>query len=202
MDFFAHFLHLPGFDRLSKRIQKVPLFYTKKIGTFRRKAQALLLIIAAIGLGIWAKETTELEALQSWQLSHLPQRSVWEHGLGARGFKPLNELRLLQEVTRSLPTSLDDLGTVWISSNSYWVAIALPAKEKEALPQEAPERLQIYCLKCTKSPMEWKNWETLDRGWTGFEKSLSRIDRLPKQATLSQSPRKKQKVWDPREIRY
>src|SRR4051812_24622123 len=102
----------------SKRVRSVP-----KNPVLFRRLLGLALLLLALGSGGWARNLAEADALENWLKSHPPSERLWEHSLTLNHFQAVREGKPLQHALRSLPSSLDEPQTVWLSADSNWIAI-------------------------------------------------------------------------------
>lgn len=176
-----------------KKVVKKPNFF--KFHHNQRRLLSVALFLTAILLAIKAHDISQGDGIQKWLRDHPPSLKILEFSLGSRGLRSLafsqkNE-KIFQKVIRTLPTSLDEEGAIWLSQDETWVA-SYYGKDHEIQPY-------LFCAECSTLP---KNWRSLGFGWPAFESLISAIDqRLTREQ--KKSPLEKKKVWrDPREISY
>ena len=158
---------------------------------FRRKLIGITLVLAAAALAFWAQNLARVSAIRDWERTHGPGEKVWNSALGARGFAPVRDPRLLQKDSRKLPMRLDSEGSIWISPDSEWITIF--SNPDQTLP------IAIYCWDCAHPPSDW---ESLGDGWEAFDSALQRIDRVLGGRQKEILSKKSVKIIDPREILY
>jgi len=162
-----------------------------KTGKYKTRFLSGAFFLLALVLGVWANGIAEMEAISKWERNHLPSERIFKFALGSRGMHQVQDLNQLQKVMRSVPSRLDEMGSIWISTDANWAAYY-------SSPDQALQA-QIYCLRCSNRPEKWK---PLGIGWRGLEDALDEID---KNTLLSKPLAQKKKgrlPRDPRELIY
>ncbi len=197
MDIYSFWSFCRDKLRLEKRAESLSKGYLREIRnsiskTYRRYQRlwvAALFLVLSLALGDRANEMSQKTGASSWEKSHPPSQKVIFYSLKSRGLTLIQGVSFFQKIYRTIPTSLDEEGSIWLSEDANWVAFFLASAE--AIPA------QIYCLICKQLPVRW---EPLGRGWQAFEKSLEELDH--KIAALKLSRPKKFLPRDSREIVY
>lgn len=154
----------------------------------RKTLLGIVLLISALGFGLWAHDLARSDALWDWEHHHFPSSEVWTHGLGSRGYRPLQKQDTVEKLMRIIPAKREQTEEIWISENAEWVAIF--TNQDQAIPMKA------FCRSCQTIPNQW---EPLGSGWVAFDQTLSKID----QSHSGGLARVKTQVhFDPREIHY
>ena len=120
----------------------------------RRRFAGAALILVSIALGTWARDLAQAEALGSWLRLHPPSNLAWKHALESRQYRALTDPPALQRAARTLPSLVDEEGSVWASADARWIAIY--QKQDDGLGSA------VYCLSCSGAPA---GWQPLGRGW-------------------------------------
>jgi len=183
---------------LSKSLQSHGLFVF-----FRRHRTRFIGITyfgVSVALGWVAFTLSREEAIEYWERTFLPSERVIRFALGSRGLAGASEGYPLQKALRSLPSSLDERGSIWFSAEPIWVAAFLPSAATQASGEDSSSvQARVYCLDCKNFP---KNWHPLGLGWRALDKVIDQIDieLRQKKGIKMIAPRKLQR--DPREIVY
>jgi hypothetical protein len=156
-----------------------------------------LLLLSSAGLGVWAHDLSQTDALRGWERSRSPSERIWLHALGSRGFKRLDPEKdgtLMHRALRVLPGTLDAAGSAWLSSDGAWALVFV--NPDETVP------FRVFCLQCRKVP---ERWDPLGTGWKAFDLTLEKVDHAltqrPHEAAVPTRPNPA-RARDPREIRY
>ncbi len=147
----------------------------------------VIFLLLSVWIGNWAKQVSQLEAAAQWEREHLPSEQIIECLMKSRGLGLVRHLKKLHKVLRTLPSTIDDPGSIWISESVDWIAFY-------GSPERSPQ-VQIYCLQCSFLPTQWG---PLGVGWTAIALALQKMDQ---KAILLKGP-KAQIQKDPREIFY
>lgn len=189
---FAHTLR--GFfplDWLSIRIRSLQAKLSEEpYRGHKRKFLAVAFLITSISFGILAFGQAREEAIKSWERAHLPSLQVWVLALSTRGYRTLSDIGEIQKLARSLPTTLDSEGSIWVDRDLNWVVLYHDINQ--ALPAH------IFYRDIRKKP---EAWSPRGIGWAHFDSTLNEVD-----AMLAKAPKilrkKAEPITDPREIRY
>lgn len=189
--FFQHFRGLT----FSKGIPNVPRGPAKSLESGHRLLAPALGLLLSVLLGIWAHQSSQAEALRTWESENLPSPRIWTFALGSLEFHALSDPRKIQKASKGLPSLLEEPGSVWITEDSRWIAVFLPTDSS------AP--IRIFCIECEpRKPASWPtSWQPLGRSWKGFEEAMNRA-KMVQRAPKSSLPAKKAIYRDPREVRY
>src|SRR5206468_1287548 len=79
-------------------------------------ALGIFLVLFSSYLGNWAQKGAFLEAIRQWEKLHPPHERTIGLSLGTRGWRQLQDPRLIQWVVRQLPVHTDEAHTFWITS--------------------------------------------------------------------------------------
>lgn len=158
----------------------------------RRKLAAAGLLALSVASAVKGVEICRESALSEWERTRFPSEKAWTHALGSRGYRRLENPRILQKINHTLPMSLDSNLSAWISPDSLWVTIFL--KPDSALPQA------IFCFRC--APPFPKSWESQGNSWEGFDRTLGRLDATANGRKAAPGILRPSSRRDPREIRY
>lgn len=195
MGFFDRFSLSSGISQISQRVQTLSKVTSNKVWPHQKKILAIFLILFSIFLGFWAEKIARSEAVQEWERAHPPSPLIWGHAMGSRGLQKLQDPKILQKILRSLPSMLDEPGSIWLSSDQLWLVIF-------SSDTELTVTAQIYCTSC-KNPTQGKiAWERFGNGWIGFEQVLQRLDTHPTYSSKLIDKKKTSFPQDIREIRY
>jgi len=123
-----------------------------------------VLLLSSPVFGLWANELATTRALDKWKQENSPANDVWIRALTGYGYR--------KAVLREVPPLGESREDLWISENEAWIA-RFPA----ALPDE---EIQTYCLDCKTPP---QRWESLGRGWAGFETLIKRLNHPARKAS-------------------
>ncbi len=150
-----------------------------------------VLFSSSIFLGIWANELSEAEAVRKWERSHLPSEQIFGFAMGSRRLLFVSDDKRVQKLIHSISTHLDEAGSVWLSSDSNWVAFY-------SHPDQMIQ-VRFYCLDCTQIPHQW---QPLGVGWFALEKVIAALDQKKAKAVPLPSQKRKVMLRDPREVVY
>jgi|GEM_PF-4807106 len=195
MDFSYWISHRLSFVKIPLRIQAVSQITTNQLRVHRRKIIGLCWILLSVFLGFRAEQIAQSEALHSWKETHPPSTRVWRHALGSLGFEHCKDSKVLQKVLRSLPSMIDDHGSIWLSTQNQWIAI-YSNEENSTFP------VDIYGLNCNLPNREIRNWDNFNSSWDGFDKILEHLNQIQPQSPKLVEKRKSKIPRDSREIRY
>jgi hypothetical protein len=187
-------LSLPRFkNRIARGVQALSKNLGQLCGRHRTRLIGIAYFGVSIALGFAAFTFSRVEAIEYWERTFLPSERVIRFALGSRGLVPAAEGYQAQRVLRSLPSSLDEKGSIWMSTDPIWVAAFLPSKEDTSI------QVLTYCLDCKNFP---KNWQPMGIGWRAMDKAIEQIDRgLKGRKEVKTAPLSKIRS-DPREIVY
>ena len=172
---FFNYFNLSGFKNWAAgRVRALSQSFAQVFGRLGRHRTRLIgaaYFAVSVALGFVAFTCSREEAIEYWERTFLPSGQVIGFALGSRGLVAAVEGYQLQKVLRSLPTSLDDRGSIWLSADPIWVAVFLPSKDDSSVQAET------YCLDCKNLP---KNWQPMGIGWRAMDKVVNQIDNLLK----------------------
>lgn len=182
-------------DRQSRHIAvKPPVAWSKRIPpAAKKRALGGVFLALSLPLGVWANHLSTDQALQQWSRTHSPSKRIWTRALQDLGFRPVHDPKVLQSLLRTIPVSVDSVGSAWSNPDFTWIAVT-----DSLAGGDSDTAITAFCLDCGAPP---KAWEPAGSGWTGFDSLFAQIDKMLGRRKLKK--RAHQAVYvDSREIRY
>lgn len=177
------------------RARKVPNHRPRISEPARRIGRGLLLIATAAWLGGLAEGGARARALNEFERSHLPDRTVWtallERLLAAATADPSRQ----HAVLRTLPAQLDQPGAAWWNPVHGWIAV---------FPRDPEESPWVFVRKMPpgtrRDPPRAEQWRPMGVGWTALQRVTTE---LASRHEVPPTARAKKRISpDPRELRY
>lgn len=175
-------------QRISHRLAGRAL--AARVTRVQKRILGACLLLFALVLGTWAHDLAQAEALGGWLREHPPSSQAWKHSLESRGYRTLTEPKAIQRASRSLPSLVDEEGSIWTGADANWIAVF--QKKDDVLAST------LYCLECQKPPA---GWQPLGRGWEAFDPTLALADAAMKRLKPVLKARKTV-ASDPMELHY
>jgi len=215
MDRNHHLQHPSLREALSGTLQKLQARLSRKSAHFnKRPLGGLVLLIVSLLAANWAQDLSEKFSLARWKKSHPPSLAIWTHSLATYGFKPVEDSKLLRKLFRTLPSLVDEPGSIWLDKTGSWIAtfhskdpMAVPlfhTRQRIPLPGESKKKRRAL-KKHLKKTMP-SAWNRTGYSWDGFERLLRQIEKLPPiVAPMLPAPPiiRTPRAWrDPRELSY
>lgn len=200
---FERLRFLSGLTDRIQELQKNPLPLPAPSPALRRRVRGALLVILSIVLASFAHEVARTEALESWIHENAPSSRIWRHALGAQSFQAVKSPNLMHRVLRSLPTTLDAVGSVWISQDSSWVVVFGGSEDKGSdipLIYTRAELTPRGELRDRTNPV--KHWSPAGRGWEAFDQVLERVEKMRAPPVFRPKKARVRTYIDPRAIIY
>lgn len=195
MDFSHWISHCLSFIKIPPGVQTVSQITANRLRAHRRKLIGLCWLLLSVILGFWAEQIAQSEALQTWKDTHPPSPRVWRHALGSLGFEQCTDSKVLQKVLRNIPSMVDDHGSIWLSTETQWIAI-YSNEEDSTFP------VDIYGLNCALPKEGVRNWNNFNSGWDGFDQVLEHLTQALPHSPKMVEKKKSKLSRDSREIRY
>jgi hypothetical protein len=191
---FFNYIHLfRNKNRDSGRIRALSKGLTQLCRPYRSRLIGSAYFALSGVLGFMAFTFSREEAIEYWERTFLPSEQVVRFSFGSRGLVEAGEGYLVQKAFRSLPSSIDAKGSIWLNADPIWVAVFLPHPETGTIQAVA------YCFDCKSLP---KNWEPKGIGWRALDKTLETVDIELSRRKSSKMSIPPQFLKDPREILY
>lgn len=188
---------------LPRRVRLNFPFSLKTWGKIRAGMVSGIFLIVSAVFAWSAQEIVRGNALKEWESKRIPSLTTWRYALSTRGFhspqdtatqNTKNESQVLHRAMRSLPSMLDNPGSIWISEEKAWIAVYRSAES--AAEADGPH---LFCSRCQDPPHAW---EPEGAGWSGFDQVIAILDKRPHDTPNSKSEPKKQRFQDPRALEY
>lgn len=151
-----------------------------------------LWFVLAILFGIWANDASEASAILAWEKKFRPSLRIAHHAFASRAYAFQTDPKKVQSAEYTLPSTIDQEGSFWVSNDHNWVAYF--AKAEDMI------RPYLYCYDCTQKPKEWTEQGL---GWRALDTILETLDVLAAKRPKAKAVKKGQAEYrDPREIRF
>ena len=190
----------------------------------RKKLFGVLFILSGLSLAPIAYQVSRSHALHLWKKKNPPHLSIFQSLIISHDYKAFTETRILKRLYRSLPMALDNDGSVWLSTNGFWILI-LPRKPSaqqapllfahESLAQHIQKDIQQHPdgnLMLSELSRKYlpKAWNSYSWSWHGFKKvhhilKHQHLDMLPQPSIPEEKPpplAEKKGYLDSRQIKY
>ena len=163
---------------------------------------AFLFLCLSFFISLSAYNVTSDQAVKSWIANNVPKKSDFLLISKTFKFREVTYLDLLHASIRSLPSQTDLNGSLWMSSDGFWVAYYYD-ENYASIPLIMTSHFDIYTVKSKikrKKLSKLKklipeNWNYLGRGWPALQLFLNSY-KIPKKS-------KSINLWkDPRQIYY
>ena len=161
--------------------------------TLERKFLAGIFLILSIFLAILANEASEKSAILKWELRHMPTLRTIESVMLTRHLVRVLEPHRTQAILRSLPAQWNESSLFWLHKRRTCLSLFSQKEESEGV--------FIFCKKETPTDHNGTaDWESMGRGWTGFEATLEALDAHREE--IKAKPQRLNLSRDPREVFY